>query len=286
MKITQNLNRRTDGFKLRFMNKLGEIMVYTNEKLISKLQRFYNETDRVPTAKDMQKKFGYPSVKTFQNYFDSWNNALITAGFEINKRNDRLDGTETCSYCGKRADEIPNFGAWRYTNGIRYCMKHGNNGKGIPPEYVIGNLDINSSTGLGRLGEIIVVKTLKISNDFDCNRENCNYPIDMYHEKYGKIDVKTALLSDTTNIWLFLFDAKKIADTYICLGLSSNRSNVEHVWVIPNEGEIRNKQTFGVTNSYRGLANRDHWEVDDNPYDDTLQTLDLGNCKIMVDKKL
>ena len=58
---------------------------YTREFLILELQRFHKENGRVPTAHDMTNKNGYPSHRTYRNYFGSWNNALETAGFELNR---------------------------------------------------------------------------------------------------------------------------------------------------------------------------------------------------------
>lgn len=255
--------------------------IYTNEFLISELHRFYIENGRVPTTLDMQGKFGYPSFSVYHNRFGSFNNVLKIAGFELNKIG-KLDGTETCCYCGKRADEIPNFGNWYYHDGIRYCNKHGSTWSGGIPDYVKGNLDISTTTGIGRVGEILVVKTLEIGKEHDCNRISCGYSFDMYHEQYGKIDVKTSLLSDNRrNRWVFLFMTKKLIDTYICVGLSSNRSNVEHVWVVLNNN---NKKSLSITNSFGSLDDNNNWEVDSKPYNDMWQTMKLDSCKIMTDK--
>ena len=258
---------------------------YDKRFLISELHRFKDEFGLVPTVRHMNAVNGYPSYTAYRNCFGSHNEALKVANLSLNQKHhvEKLDGTETCSYCGRRADEIPNFTNWLYPNGERLCHKHGNNGSGIP-DYVMGNLDINSTTGLGRAGEILVAKTLKISNEYDYNRESCNAPIDLYHKKYGWLEVKTVLLSCYYNSWTFSFDPKKNIDTYICIGLSNDRKNVEHVWVVPNEDKIKNLTTFTVRDTYRSLSNRKHWEVDSEPYDKTWQTMKLDNCKIMVDK--
>ena len=255
---------------------------YTDEELISELHRFYDENGRVPTKLDMTNKNGYPHHNNYINYFKTWNNALETAGYKPNRiqHNPILDGTETCSYCGKRADEILNFKGWCYPNGIRYCRKHGQGS-----DYVIGNLNINSSVGLGRAGEILVIKTLSIEKENDCNRISCHYKFDLIHEKYGKIDVKTSLLNDNGyNNWQFSFDPEKNPNNYICIGLSSYRKNVKHVWIVPNEDEIKDLQIFGVKNSHRGLLKRKHLEVNSKQYDNMWKTMKLDNCKIMVDK--
>ena len=259
---------------------------YDEEFLISELQRFYNENKRVPIAEDMNPNYGYPSYKTYQRHFKTWNNALEAAGFEINMKQhvETLDGTEVCSYCGKRADEILGFKTWVYPNGKRYCIKHGNSGgKGIP-DYVLGNLDINSPKGLGRAGEILVVKVLNIGKEHDCNRESCHAPIDLYHKKYGWLEVKTSLYSYDYTCWHFNFDPEKDIDTYICIGLSSDRKIVEHVWIVPNTDEIRNQISISITNSYYGLNQRKRWEINAKPYNDMWQSMKLDSCKIMVDK--
>jgi len=258
---------------------------YNDEFLISELQRFVKENGRVPTTRDMTSKSGYPSHSAYVNHFKVFNAALEIARLKINKKHhvEKLDGTETCAYCGCTINETDN---WRYDdNGIRFCKKHGCSGGKGKPDYVKGELDINSEKGLGRAGEILVAKTLKIVDEFDCNRISCGYKIDLYHNVYKKIDVKTSLLSNKYNYWQFTFNAKKEADTYICLGLSSNRKKVEHVWVVPNEGEIRNLQNLGMYDTYRSLSNKRKYEIDSKPYDDVWKTMKLDNCKIMVDKK-
>ena len=117
-------------------------MTYTDEFLISELHRFYDEFEFVPTQLIMNETNGYLTAYYFVKCFGSWNNALKVAGFKLNQYCPKLDGTETCSYCGKGANEIPNFTGWVYHSYIRYCRKHGG-GNGLR-DYVIGNLDIKS----------------------------------------------------------------------------------------------------------------------------------------------
>ena len=61
-------------------------MTHTKEFLILELHRFYKENHKVPVAQDMQARFGYPSLNSYQRHFGSWNNARIEAGFEKNKK--------------------------------------------------------------------------------------------------------------------------------------------------------------------------------------------------------
>lgn len=258
-------------------------MKYTEDKLISELQRFYDENGRVPVALDMQGKFGYPPFKTYARYFGSFNNAKIKAKLDIIKHQaGTLDGIEICSYCGKRADEIDGFTNWYYDkNHIRYCKKHGQAGL---RDYVSGNLDINSEVGLGRVGEILVAKTLEIANEYDCNRISCGYSFDMYHKDYGKIDVKTSRLSYEYARWYFNFPNKPEIKTFVCVGLSSDRKIVEHVWVVPNKGKTINKPSLQINNTCRSLLKYSKWKVDIKPYDIVWQQMiinyRIGKCKI------
>ena len=252
--------------------------IYTTEFLISELHRFYNEKNKVPTVREMYPH--YPSCGTYKNRFGSWNNALIAAGFKINQIKNKLIGTEICSYCKKKANEILGFRCWIYDhNGVRYCEKHGQG-----QDYINGELDINSSLGLGRAGELLVANTLKIANKFDCNRISCNFKIDLMHDKFGKIDVKTSLFRYNYNTWNFPFRGKKDADIYICIGLSSNRKNVEHVWFVLNTGKIRNSTGITISNTLRSLHNRKKYEVNNKSYNDIWNSMKLDNCNIMVDK--
>lgn len=193
----------------------------------------------------------------------------------------KLNGNETCAYCGKRADEIPNFRNWVYLDDIRYCTKHGAHGT---PDYVKGNLDINSAIGRGRSGELLVIKALNIEKEKDCNRISCAYYIDMYHNEYGKIDVKTSVFNCEYNKWAFGFRAKKEADTYICVALSSNKKDVKHVWVVPNEGKIGNLIGLKIYDTYNSLYNHKKWEIDVKKWNKIWHNMNLNNCNTLVNK--
>lgn len=55
---------------------------YTKEHLISELQRFVSEFNRIPLQTDFENLKGYPSRKTFSNNFGTFNIALKESGFE------------------------------------------------------------------------------------------------------------------------------------------------------------------------------------------------------------
>jgi len=60
----------------------------------------------------------------------------------------KLDGTETCSYCGCSRNETS---GWLYHNDIRYCHKHGHSSKGKLPNYVENESFIYTTIGLNIL---------------------------------------------------------------------------------------------------------------------------------------
>ncbi len=55
---------------------------YTKEKLISILQNYYKEKNIIPNSRTIREL--KISSKTFQDFFGSWNKALLEAGFLIN----------------------------------------------------------------------------------------------------------------------------------------------------------------------------------------------------------
>lgn len=74
---------------------------YTDEQLLEFLKNFYIENGCSPSIQHIKENRGkWPSERTFDNRFGSWNNALRIAGLPINKE---MRGTETviCKTCMK-----------------------------------------------------------------------------------------------------------------------------------------------------------------------------------------
>lgn len=253
---------------------------HTDEFLISELHRFVNEFGFVPTAISIGVMKDYPSAQAYKSHFGTWNNGLKFAKLELNCS--VLDGTEVCSYCGKRADEIPNFKHWLYRDGIRYCMRHGNSGKGGKPDYVTKNLDSKSNVGKGFVSQRVVAKTLDLELKNDCNCSiGFNAPYDLYNEDgYNYINVKDSHLQKD-NAWHFHLKHKKIPDTYIMIGFDEERKNILHVWITDavddltyDEKNERLKRSISITNNIdSGLKRAKPWEVDAKPYDDMLHKM-------------
>lgn len=257
--------------------------ILTDEFLIDELHRFVRENGRVPTIRLMDTTKGYPSVQAYKNHFKTFNNALEVAELEINNKHlvVKLDGTETCSYCGCTRDETS---GWRYDeNNIRFCDKHGHGGK---PDYVTGNLDKNSEVGKGFVSQRVVAKVLGLELKYDCNySDGFDHPYDLYDKgRYNYINVKSACLNND-NAWHFGFTQKEIPDTYILVGFDEDRKNVIHVWITdPLDDLTYEKKSISITNTLYGLKRAKPWEVDNKPYNDVLYNMDLDKCKYLKKK--
>lgn len=253
---------------------------YTKDELISELQRFHRENGRVPKIKDIQTKFGYPDFNNYRNHFGSWNNALKAAGLKINKIQSSLDRTETCLYCGKRADEIPGFVHWVYPNGKRFCHQHGQNS-----DYVTKNLDPKSTNGKAFVSQRIVANVLSLELKDDCNCSiSHTYPYDLYNKnRYNYINVKDSKLHHRQNqstYWEFNLNQKMIPDTYVMLGYDKDRKNILRVWITDAIDDLVFNDKIGkllkwktISNSYESLKEAEPWEVDPKPYDDMLRLM-------------
>lgn len=261
---------------------------YTKEFLISELHRFVKENGKNPTARDMTVENGYLSTYSFYKYFKTFNEALIESGLKINTYKPKLNGSEICSCCGKKADEISNFIQWFYNkndNYTRYCNKCGNT-KGIF-DYKKSELNPKSTTGKATVSQRIVAKTLGLELKNDCNCSiSFTYPYDLYDKgRYNYINVKDSKLHNSINInhnshWYFGFKNKKIPDTYIMLGFDENRKNILHVWITDAIDDlVFNKKTGklltgkNITNTPYDLNKIQSWEVNAKPYDDMLHLM-------------
>jgi hypothetical protein len=59
---------------------------YTDEFLISEIQRFHELYGHTPTYNEIKSNPDFPSPSPFVHTFESWNNALIESGFDVNRK--------------------------------------------------------------------------------------------------------------------------------------------------------------------------------------------------------
>lgn len=248
---------------------------YTEQQLIDSLRKFYNINNKIPIALDMKASDGYIPKNTIIKYFKTWNNALKAAEFEINKRQEFLNGLEICYTCGDyskhwNTDEL----------GFRMCRKCYNK---KDADFRNKNLDIKSKVGKGLFSEHLVVNVLKNNNSKHTNVENMNlhFSYDIEDDVYGNIDVKSASLSlyRNTYIWKFTLKDAKTCDTYVCLGYNEYYNYIEHVWIIPNRKRIKEISSFAITDKESSLSKYYKYEVDNKIYNVVLKEILCDNIK-------
>lgn len=66
--------------------QVNHLTGYTNDQLIYILQKFYNDTGKSPTREDINNLENCPSYRVFVDRFGSFNDALSTAGLQLNQR--------------------------------------------------------------------------------------------------------------------------------------------------------------------------------------------------------
>lgn len=244
---------------------------YTDEFLISELQRFFKVNDKVPFQHDMTNANGYPSYLTYVNKFGSWGKSLQLAGLP-------LKGTRTyindkcCSICGGKPSKTGN---WYYNDNYdKIC----NNCYVRDRKHILGTVNPNSSSGLGIIAEYIVFNVL--NNTIMCNtKHSFNFPVDLISDKYGTINVKSATLRKYNNrhatYWGFSIGRNStIPNHYVAIGFNNDKTKIEKVWIIPGNASIVHTNIC-ITNSPKGLSRALQYEVDPNPYNKVYQELDI-----------
>jgi len=101
----------------------GDNMRYSNEFLISELQRFVEENERPPTKREFDTANGYPSLSVYKKRFGSWGAALVAAGITGTQTYLTSDGVRRLKVnqrngvqCNQREPQdrnSPEYRAWR-----------------------------------------------------------------------------------------------------------------------------------------------------------------------------
>lgn len=253
---------------------------YSKQKLISELQRFYNGNGRVPTQLDMQVKFGYPSAGAYRKPFGTFNSALKIANLDLNQyHNCWQDGTETCDNCGKQKNKSTK---WAYVDGKRLCHICR---KRNESSYKKGVLSAESTCGFAFRAQRLVIKYLKLDDEYDCNlSDGFSSSFDIYDKnKYGKIDVKAATLQKDGR-WRFNFYNKENPDTYILIAFDSNRSEIIYVWLIhPNDEPIKNRCAITIKLGFNtpSLEKMYKYLFDYKSFNEIWQNMSLVNCEYL-----
>ena len=240
---------------------------YTDEFLLNEIKRAYINLGRIPMCNDFTIKKGYPSYSTYIRYFGSFNNALIIAGLPVNRSSH--DETTTCSICRSNKSS---------TNWCRDVNKNiiCSNCYRSDRNFVKGILKLTTPLAIGVITEHIVYDVL--GDCIKCNNENnFHSKMDLISKKYGTIDVKASKLF-TSKIgilnWNFTKNKNKyILDNYICLGFNEDKTEIQHVWIIPGNSKLVANTTIYI--SRNNIRRASQYEVDPEPYNKVYQNLDI-----------
>ena len=106
--------------------EINEKHEHTKEHVLSAIRELADDLGRTPTATDMR-ELGSVSIKSAQNHFGTWNNALREAGLEIN-RVYKKTGEPTRIYYGPNwiSQKRPQIQS-RDNNSCRVCKTHSTN---------------------------------------------------------------------------------------------------------------------------------------------------------------
>jgi len=238
-------------------------------KLINELHKFVAEHGRTPKLKEMRSDNGYPSSTPYIDYFGSFNNALIEAGIQLNRRSTGIEDS-VCYKCGSQATS-PN---WYYDIDKNIiCSRCGAQSR----KFIEGTLDPTSTTAFGIITEHIVFLVLQ-----DCikcnNNDSLHAPYDLISKTYNNINVKSSkhFYRHGSNGWNFSTPKPSaIPDYYICIGFDEPKTRIQRVWIIPSNGSIVTPSGMRVYDSPRGLARASQYEVDAEPYNKVYQELDI-----------
>lgn len=173
---------------------------YSRQQMIEKLQELEKEKGKIPEEKDLVNNPKYPSFGTYINEFVTWNNALIEAGFEPNKRGyDAYHTKETC---------IKDIQQWTNKhNGIPPISTDFNDNPKYPSRSTIQKLfgtwnnaiiaagfkpNKLETTAKGRKGEIQTLSEFRTEGVIDLSGKNNKSSCDGICPKGGKFDTKSS----------------------------------------------------------------------------------------------
>jgi len=210
---------------------------------------------------------------TYMKRFKTWNNALTLAGFDVNLVQAPVKPGDYCEICGSNETDH-----WRSLGDLRVCNKCARGKR----DFVSGVLDPSGPTGLGVITEYVVHKVLDGSLWYNGDINSFNSKYDIFHERYGNINVKSSKLSYEkygryAPYWIFAYpkSGSTTPDTYICLGLDENRTKILRVFIIPPDADVVGKLAIFVAESEKSLMRVKDYEVDATPYNEVYQKLDI-----------
>lgn len=143
-------------------------------------------------------------------------------------------------------------------------------------------LDLESTTGLGYLGEKIFCDT---RNAINCNIEEDNFcaNYDAIDKEYGNCQIKLSVYNDIDNRWTTgKIDFKPNCNKVVIICMDKNLKHVDRVYIIPQIVIIER----GITTAIGIYKNNnigwyEDYRVDEKSYDNIYQNMDLENDSVL-----
>lgn len=240
------------GLKLEISRRqLDKLSEEDKKKYLLEFLRYFNETEgRVPEERDFNNNSKYPSYATYIKYFESWNNAIIEAGFHTKwggNKGDLYTKEELLMYLIEffyKEGEVPKIKDFTHNSKYPgYAMYYRMFGSWESALKLVG-LDIDSTIRKGvvvtkqqkaRLAEIFVKEHFaKKDKVVDLSGKNCNSPYDGICPNDMQYDVKSSKLYKY-GYWKFNIHNiyKEEINWYYLLAFNENYSEMIHAWRLP-----------------------------------------------------
>jgi len=204
----------------------------------------------------------YAELQMYGKYCEWCHNSINKIDVFATAVKYKTEFDRACSVCGNQYTQ-----RWYKIDNNIICFKCY---KG--QQRLMGVLNPNSQVGMGVITEHITAEVL--GNCTKCNiKGNFNAPYDLISEKYGTINVKSSKLY-VNNKWGFRKrENSSVPDYYICIGFDWNKHNILHVWFIPSELQLFNKNGLYINTTALNLYNV--YEVPPEPYNNIYKNLDI-----------
>lgn len=194
------------------------------------------------------------------------------------------DSEKACYKCGvigslvQMTKRYNDDGAWTGTYMCVRC-RHKSREKGKSLDSIVGRC----STGHAIVSKVLGVPVCSIYID-GIALDSWKLPIGLIeNEDYGIVDVKTAPLRNRR--WRFEVEKKVIVDTYFFLGFDEEWTNVDTVFIFPNEEWVSKNKLFVLAKNSSKHRDCEWFEVDAGPYNDAFKEIKNESNIPLGDKK-
>lgn len=236
----------------KYVRNIDPYVKYTDNELLERMKRFYEENGRIPMQTDFANNPNYPHYATYRIRFGSWDKSLDLAGLWEKRHNE----TNTCDRCGKSFEKVKPVreydkeGRWTGKWDCVSCYEM------YDPNSTSNTIRLmtNCRTGYPNSecataeGDLNIELVCELYEYIDLNKkyDKYNNEIDCQDPKTGLFyEVKGKLYSSTYRRWDFSNLGRgwqKIYEDIILVCKSKDGNSIERMYRIPFN-EIYNSDT-------------------------------------------